>query len=58
MKRIRGMALLILVLSSIQSASAGILFLAGTVKDGEAVHLTVSAGKLAINGREVAARAA
>ena len=32
--------------------------LAGTVKDGEAVHITVSAGKLAINGRAVAARAA
>ncbi len=32
--------------------------LAGTVKDGEPVHLTVSGGKLAINGREVQARAA
>ena len=32
--------------------------LAGTVKDGEPVHLTVSGGKLAINGRAVQARAA
>ncbi len=32
--------------------------LAGTVRDGEPVHLTVSGGKLAINGREVQARAA
>ena len=32
--------------------------LAGAVKDGEAVHVSASAGKLALNGREVAARAA
>jgi ATP-dependent Clp protease ATP-binding subunit ClpB len=32
--------------------------LAGHVKDGETVHVSVSGGKLALNGREVPARAA
>lgn len=32
--------------------------LAGSVKDGEEVRVTVSGGKLALNGREVVARAA
>ena len=32
--------------------------LAGDIKDGETVQVTVSGGKLALNGREVKARAA